>query len=319
MQGVASLIASAFDSRRIFENAQLSNNYMQAILESAKDLAVISTDLHGYILTASMGALAMFKLSQQEILGKDILTLFSDTRFQRELAQHISSRTTGTLERNKIPQCAGGEPSYLDVTLQGVYDQAKKPIGFLCVVRDGTQNVLLQKSLEALSVTDELTRLYNTRRFFSALSAELERHKRFHRKLTLCFFDLDGFKEYNDAHGHPKGDVAIRETAELLLHSVRSNVDSCYRYGGDEFTIIMPETAVVRARGVIERIRARLEEHFQGHITASIGMAESSESMGASELVEMADRAMYAAKAQGGNRVVEAGSAAAEQAAQGGK
>jgi diguanylate cyclase (GGDEF)-like protein len=81
-------------------------------------------------------------------------------------------------------------------------------------------------------------------------------------------------------------------------------VDSCYRYGGDELTIIMPETSKQDAKGVTERIREQLNEHFHGMITASVGIAESTPYMEVEELIGKADRAMYNAKTQGGNRTI---------------
>jgi len=304
MEGLASLIASTYDNLRSFENIQQSSEYMQAILESAKDLAILSSDTRGHVITCSVGSEMLFQLSQKEILGKDILTLFTNPHFRRELAGYISGQDTTIFERKRLSQALGRKNSFLDITLQHVYDSEKMPIGFLCIVQDVTGNVLLERRLEALSITDELTGLYNRRRFYSALSGEMERCLRFNRKVSLCFLDLDGFKKYNDTRGHLKGDQALKEAAELLLGMVRSNVDSCYRYGGDELTIIMPETSKRNAQRVTERIREQLREHFHGMITASVGIAESAVDMQVEELIGRADQAMYSAKAQGGNRTI---------------
>ncbi len=304
LEGMTSLIASAFDNLRMFEHSQQSNEYMQALLESARDRAILSTDLHGHVITSSAGSHAIFKLSQQEILGRDILTLFSDRRFQRELAAYIKTPEIPTLERAKLSQITGESPSYLDVIAQRVHDAENLPIGFLFIIRDMTERIHLQQSLENLSFTDELTGFYNQRRFFVDLTEEIERSRRYRRPFSLCFFDLDGFKKYNDTGGHLRGDKALKETAGFLRTMVRGFVDTCYRYGGDEFTIIMPETSRRNAQIVVERIRRMLHEHFQGKISASIGVAEFEESMKAEDIVEKADRAMYTAKNQGGNCVV---------------
>ena len=164
--------------------------------------------------------------------------------------------------------------------------------------------MLLQQRLEAMSITDDLTGLFNQRRFFSALAGEIERSRRFNRTFSLCFLDLDGLKQYNDSRGHVRGDQALRETATLMRSLVRASVDMCFRYGGDEFTIMMPETTREEARIVTERILARLGQHFNGQITASIGITEFSPSTDAEQLIEKADLAMYRAKGQGGNRIV---------------
>ena len=304
MEGVASLIASAFDNLRMFEHTRQSNEYMQAILMSAKDQAILSTDIHGYVITSSIGSEAIFKIPYQEILGRDILTLFSDRTFRHELALYINVPELPTFQRSKIPQTEGNLSSFLDITIRRVYNAENLPIGFLCIARDMTENVQLQKTLESLSFTDELTGLYNKRRFFLALTEEIERSRRYRRKFSLCFFDLDGFKAFSDSEGHLRGDQTLKEAANLLHSRVRSNIDTCYRYGGDEFTIIMPETNRHNAEIVIQRIRRMLHEHFQGKITLSVGIVEYEEPMDANEIVEKADRAMYEAKSQGGDRII---------------
>jgi diguanylate cyclase (GGDEF)-like protein/PAS domain S-box-containing protein len=304
MEGIASLVASAYDNLHALEHAQESNEYMQAILESAKHLAILSTDTLGYVMTRSVGSETIFRLSLRQVMGKDIFTLFTDVRFRRELAAYIANPNISTLERAKLPQQGTQAISYLDVTLQRVYDSEKHPVGFLCIVQDVTENVLLERRLESLSITDEVTGLFNRRHFFSAITSEMKRCHRFQRGISLCFFDLDRFKRFNDTHGHLKGDEALKKTAELILSLIRSKVDTCYRYGGDEFTIIMPETTVENARIVAERIRERVSQYFQQEITVSIGIATSTDAMEAEDLVEYADRAMYSAKSLGGNRTV---------------
>ncbi len=304
IEGIASLIASAYDNLRALEHVQESNEYMHSILESAKNLAVLAADTMGYVRTSSVGAEPIFRLSRSQIVGKDILTLFSDPRFRRELAAYITNVEKSTLERIKLSQQGGDTRLYLNAFLQRVFDPGKRPLGFLCIVQDVTENVRLQQRLEALSITDELTGLFNRRRFFSAISSEMERCHRFKRSISLCFFDLDRFKEYNDTHGHLRGDQALKEAAQLALGLVRSSVDTCYRYGGDEFTIIMPETTIDTAHAVAERIREQLCRHFQSEITASIGIASSVEALEAEFLVEKADQAMYSAKSLGGNRTI---------------
>ncbi len=306
MEGISSIIASTFDNRQTLVYAQQSNPYLQAILECAKDRAILSTDIHGHVLTCSAGVETVFHLSPQEVVGRNILSLFPNPGFQSELALYINHTDRPTFERSRLSQPDGNTSAFLDVNLQRIYDAGKRPIGFLCMVRDVTELVHLQNSLEALSVTDALTGLFNQRRFFLSVSDEVERCRRFNRTFSVCFFDLDGFKQFNDTKGHIRGDQALKETAKLIRTLVRAGVDTCYRYGGDEFTIIMPETTGDRACLVVERILHRLSQHFSRDITASVGVAEFVGSGSAEEMVDRADRAMYTAKAAGGNRVVAA-------------
>jgi diguanylate cyclase (GGDEF)-like protein/PAS domain S-box-containing protein len=306
MESVVSLIASKLHSLQVFKNSQRSGEYLQAILESADDWAIFSTDIHGYVLTCSVGAQRLFHLSQQEILGNDVLTLFADPRIRRELIALINSGATAScLERFHVPQANGELTAYLDVNFQRVYHLEEHHIGFVGVVRDVTEKVLLERRLKKLSVTDDVSGLYNQRGFFRVLKAEMRRSKKFRRNFSLCFLDLDGLKQFNDTYGHLCGSQVLRETAGLLRELLRSGVDTCCRYGGDEFAIILPQTNKIKAQVPIERIRAKLSEHFQQRITASFGIADFSDnSIGVTELLARADRAMYRAKAQGKNCIV---------------
>ncbi len=303
MEGVASVIASAFDNMRLFETAQQSNEYMRAILDSARDIAILSTDINGYLITSSAGSRTIFRLSQREILGKDILTLFANSRFQTEVAAFLANPAQETLERDRLLIVREKKESYLDVTLQRVFDNEGRAIGYLCIARDATEPVLLQQKLEALSITDELTGLFNQRHLFTVLLAELDRSNRYGRRLSLCFLDLDGFKQFNDAHGHLQGDGALKDTAALVRQLVRSGIDTCFRYGGDEFAVIMPETTPENAQNLAERLRSALNESFEGSITASIGIAEATPSSTPESLLDRADKAMYQSKSRGGNCV----------------
>ncbi len=304
MEVVASLIASVWDNLRAFARAQESNEYMQAILESAKHLAILSTDPLGYVLTSSIGSEKIFQLSQRQSAGRDLLTLFTDPRFHKELTAYMSNGDVPTLEKTRLAQEGQNGISYLNVSLQRVLDLDKKVMGFLCIAQDVSENLILERRLEALSITDELTGLYNRRQFFATITAEIERCQRFQRNISLCFFDLDRFKQFNDTHGHLRGDQALEDTAKLILGTVRSKIDTCYRYGGDEFTIIMPETTIDMARVVAERIREKLLRESGHELSASIGIASSAANVAAETLIEKADQAMYDAKSLGGNCTV---------------
>jgi diguanylate cyclase (GGDEF)-like protein/PAS domain S-box-containing protein len=303
MEGVASLIAAAFGNLRILGDVQQSNEYMQAILDSAREIVILSTDINGYVITASAGTRHVFELGSLEVLGRDILTLFDSPRLQRDIALYMGSRETGSMERMRVPQRRGNTDGFIDITVQRVHDPGKQPIGFLCIARDVTENVRLHQSLESLSITDELTRLYNQRHLFAALAAEIERTNRFQKRLSLIFFDLDGFKQFNDKFGHLHGDQILKTVATMLLGTVREKIDSCFRYGGDEFSVIVPETAAANAALVAERLRTQVSDKFEGKITASIGVAEWTVGLDAKALIEKADHAMYAAKTSGRNCV----------------
>jgi len=158
--------------------------------------------------------------------------------------------------------------------------------------------------LEESSYTDGLTGLYNYRFFRESFYRELKRSKRYRHPLSLLLLDLDDFKIYNDANGHPAGDRALEETARLLASNCRE-IDVVCRYGGEEFAVILPATDKRGARIVGEKLRRRVEDHpFGGEeacparrLTISGGIASFPEDgLSLQELVQNADQALYQAK-----------------------
>lgn len=170
------------------------------------------------------------------------------------------------------------------------------------------ENALRVQRAEALSVTDDLTRLYNSRFLNQSLRRETKRATRSGKPLSLLFIDLDGFKSVNDTHGHLHGSRALVEAAALIRGSARET-DVVARFGGDEFAVVLPETTGEGAWAVAERIRARIAEHqflsgegLDVRLTVSIGVACLPDvARTAEELLQVADRAMYQIKGAGKN------------------
>ncbi|RPJ03858.1 MAG: diguanylate cyclase [Deltaproteobacteria bacterium] len=163
----------------------------------------------------------------------------------------------------------------------------------------------LEDEVRRLSITDDLTSLYNHRHFFKTLESELARMKRQKTSLSLLMFDVDNFKKYNDTFGHVEGDRVLRKIGEVVWQSIRSNVDSGYRYGGDEFAALLIGATLDHAITVAERIRVSIEDAGFADITVSIGLAEYQPHLDLEEFLKAADDAMYLAKHSGGNRVHE--------------
>ena len=165
------------------------------------------------------------------------------------------------------------------------------------------------EDLERLSTSDSLTGLYNRRYLTQRLSQELLRSYRHKGVFSVLMADVDEFKKYNDAFGHPAGDEVLKKVATILLNSTRDE-DCTARYGGEEFAVLLTGTSGEVANEVAERIRARVESHqFAGRkITLSIGIAEfPNDGETAEEVIANADEALYSAKRAGRNRVVRAG------------
>lgn len=167
-----------------------------------------------------------------------------------------------------------------------------------------------QHKLEELSVRDSLTGLYNRRELERRLHEEVQRAHRYQRPLSVMMLDIDHFKSVNDRHGHQAGDEVLITVADLIQLNVRP-VDLVCRYGGEELTVILPETDEQGANMVAERIRGTVEESItttpQGdmvHVTISIGFATfPRHGDTAAALIHAADQALYLAKQEGRNLV----------------
>jgi len=161
------------------------------------------------------------------------------------------------------------------------------------------------------AMTDPLTNMYNKNYFFHFLDKEIRRVKRHKTPLSLMMIDIDNFKAINDTYGHLIGDIILKDTAQLIINSIRE-VDIAARYGGEEFTVILPYTDEVGSAIVGERIRNMIESHafdFPGsetsyHITVSIGVVScQNKTLDKKALLQVADELMYLSKKQGKNKI----------------
>ncbi|MCM2283463.1 MAG: diguanylate cyclase [Desulfobacula sp.] len=168
---------------------------------------------------------------------------------------------------------------------------------------------LLLKKLEKLAITDALTGLYNSRHFFSQLKTEIKRYDRYSRSLSLLFLDIDFFKQYNDTWGHLEGDKVLMGIGEVI-HSCMRSMDTAYRYGGEEFAILLPETRLQKACVVGARIKdnisSRLFEPEPGikkSVTVSVGATELKEGEDFKSFISRTDKALYKSKDSGRNKL----------------
>ena len=210
----------------------------------------------------------------------------------------VEGRVTGVI---RISRAGLNQYSHRDLQIATVFaNQAAIAI----------ENARLYETTRQLTITDGLTGLYNARYLTERLEGEINRARRYGHRLSLAMIDSDSLKQINDQFGHQQGDRAVRETGLSIRSSVRQS-DIVFRYAGDEFVVLMPETDVSTAYLVLERIRRRVEEHYlrvDGHdvrMTVSAGVATFPDHAGdAEDLIRAADEAMYRAKGAGKNRVM---------------
>ena len=170
----------------------------------------------------------------------------------------------------------------------------------------------LHEKTSQLACTDGLTGLYNHMQFKKSFVDEVSRATRYNKPLSIILFDIDDFKKFNDTYGHPNGDIVLQEMA-TMLHELLRDCDTIYRYGGEEFVVLLPETALQEAIRVAERIRIFVETESprfltgitKTHgVTVSVGVASVPEDgSDATALLQSVDDLMYKAKREGKNKI----------------
>lgn len=209
----------------------------------------------------------------------------------------------GTTQTRTVQR--GGD--YFEINYSAVFDDNGEFLGTLAISRKITEKVALNRKLIRLSTTDELTKLGNHRHFLAVLKQETVRSRRQKHDLALLLFDLDKFKHVNDTIGHAAGDTVLRSIGAIVKKHIRGNIDQAFRYGGDEFTVVMPEAALDVARQAAERLRRAVEKADLHGVTLSVGITTFDPANAEIDLIRQADAAMYTAKRQGGNGVCEHG------------
>jgi diguanylate cyclase (GGDEF)-like protein len=219
----------------------------------------------------------------------------------------------GGLECEDFFPDLGGQDRHLYFLGAPIVDEDGKVVRVVETLVDLSDKRALEEELRRLSVTDDLTGLYNQRFFYATLRREVETARRYGRPLCLLLMDLDLFKRYNDTYGHLEGDRVLARVAATVQEAVRTTDLAC-RYGGEEFVVLLPQTDLDEAEQVAGRVRAEvaaLRFHPQGPrgeprettVSLSIGAARFLPEQDMHELVRAADAAMYAAKEAGRNRV----------------
>lgn len=215
-----------------------------------------------------------------------------------------------------FPEC-GPEGEWLHFTAASIKNSDGEIIGAIETLMNISDRkkaefelIERERTYRELSITDSLTGLHNSRHFYSELDKALETARRYHHPFALCFFDLDNFKHLNDNYGHLMGDKVLESFGAMVRSSLRT-LDSGYRYGGEEFAILLPSTGVEGAYAVAERVRESLENYMfpvgndeKIQTTVSTGITCFQKGDTPQTLLERADQALYKAKHQGKNCII---------------
>ncbi len=282
------------------------------ILQTMKEY-IEATGLEAFSASSAQEALEVMESEQFDIVITDIMMPGMN-------GLELTDRIKQNFDSDVIVMTGySGEYSYEEAVGKGASDFVFKPIRFreliLRVKRVMRERKLFQEKermldrLTQLAITDGLTGLFNSRQFFEQLGIEISKFDRYNRPLTLLMLDIDHFKSFNDTHGHVEGDKVLVEFAVAIKTCLR-NLDTAYRYGGEEFAVILPETTQDDAVMVAERIRISLESTlFEPNggspvpVTVSIGVSQYTTGVKVRDFVKRADGALYCSKENGRNQV----------------
>ena len=309
---VASLnreLSSCRDSKGLLQHAEQT---AKALLNATTDSAIL-IDRKGKILAVNEIAAKRLSTDDADIMRKNLFDILPPT-----FAQQKKTRIDQILESGDPLQFEDdfGGTIFLN-SVYPVFDRQGNIQNLAYFSRDITAQRQLERELresekryKELSITDGLTNLYNSRYFYSSLKLEIKRAHRYQRPLALLMVDIDDFKKFNDGYGHLVGDRVLAKTGEVIRSALRQ-ADTGYRYGGEEFAVILPETDGPGAVQLAERIRKELAEmpislkaKADERITASIGVSELQAEEKSSEFLKRADENLYAAKKEGKNKVI---------------
>jgi len=260
-------------------------------------------------VTATDGVDALEKMDEKQF---DIV--ITDINMPRLNGVGLIKRITSDFSDTDVIAITGyqTEYNYTDIIALGASDFISKPINideFEAKIKRIVRERNMRFELRRLSTCDALTGLYNRRHLDDNLQNEAIRASRQHYDLYLLLIDIDNFKVYNDKYGHQQGDRLLQELARIILRSIRDNVDSGYRYGGDEFAATILHANPQQALMVAERLRTEYNERNLVPTSLSIGIAKLKNSHGTLEedlddLIRKADQALYLAKNNGGDQNV---------------
>ena len=305
-------------SNRIQGKLAESEALFRTITENMHEMIAIA-DRHGVYryLSPSNGAIAGY--TPEEMIGKSLFDFLHPEDVMK--AQAVLAQDPPELKSRAVElrfRIADGSFLWIETMGSPIYRDDGTCQEIVLSSRDISERKLAEEALREseqkymeLSVTDGLTGLYNLRHFYSCLHNELERTKRYHSPLCMLLLDLDDFKKFNDMFGHMEGDKVLKGITGVIKQLLRK-ADFAFRYGGEEFVILLPETVCDQAVIVAERIRREFKtmtftprnDGIPVSQTVSIGVAQFIAGEEPKFFIARADRTMYRAKKNGKDQVV---------------
>jgi diguanylate cyclase (GGDEF)-like protein/PAS domain S-box-containing protein len=286
-----------------------SDENFRSMLENMQDV-FYRTDAQGITRLVCPAVRNVLGYEADEIIGRSAADFYPDPNDRNELRE-IILREGSVRDFPGQMVCKDGRVIDISISTRALYDEDGQFAGVEGIWRDITERRNLERELERLAATDELTGIGNRRTILEQIGDAVERCRRYQRPYALLLLDLDHFKIFNDQHGHQVGDRVLRHFTSVVSAQLRNN-DRFGRLGGEEFCVLLEEAGPQAAAEVADRIcRAVCDAPYRDaeagslQVTVSIGAAYCSANMdtSVSRLLERADRALYEAKQTGRNRV----------------
>jgi diguanylate cyclase (GGDEF)-like protein/PAS domain S-box-containing protein len=297
----------------VFVNDNTEHRRMEELLYRYSQILSTVHDPMSYIdrgytfRTVNDAYLKIYKKSRKEIVDKPVAELLGEDCFLEKIKANIDR----CLEGEKVQQqewfdFPDGTRRFMYVSYYPLFSKDKKMVtGVVLNSIDITKIKEMEEKLKLLSITDQLTRIYNRVKFNDALKEEIKRLRRYETDLSIIMFDIDHFKSVNDSYGHDVGDKVLVSLVELVKECIRET-DVFSRWGGEEFMILLPHTSLENASMLAERIRIKIMKHNFGEVdsvTCSFGVTQINNDDNSETFTKRVDNALYQSKRSGRNRV----------------
>ena len=298
---------------RLNEKLSSSNEKLKMQLDIIdKNVLISETDLDGKITYMSSKYLDLIGYKKEEVLQKTHAMLkdpeVSDSVYKAMWTNILKGKAWNAIFRNFTKS---QKAFYVETTITPKTNEKGDIIGFVSIRTDITD----KKMIEKLSITDELTTLYNRRYFNNIITQELYRLRRDQKTISLAIIDIDYFKKYNDCYGHQKGDETLKRVAKILKESFKRHGDYVFRVGGEEFAIIFsttsPNDVLSISQELVQNVRTLNINHTESEVsdivTISAGVVcidlSLNNDITENQIYKMADEELYSAKKDGRNRL----------------
>jgi diguanylate cyclase (GGDEF)-like protein/PAS domain S-box-containing protein len=315
--GFRGIARDVTDRKQAEEALRESEERYRTILENIED-GYFEVDLAGNLTFFNDSVCRMAGYPRAEMMGMNNRQ-YTDKENSKILYEAFNKVfRTGDSSKGVGYEIIGkdGTKLYIESSVSLIRNSSGQPVGFRGIMRNITDRKRMEETLKnsenryrELSIVDDLTQLYNSRHFYVQLKIELDRSNRYGQPLTLLLLDLDNFKAFNDTYGHVEGDQVLLRLGQVVKRCLRQT-DSAYRYGGEEFTILLPMTTSADGAVTAERIRTEFKkETFSSapgqdvHVTVSIGLAQYKPQEEMKAFVHRVDQLMYQGKKNGKDRV----------------